>query len=159
MDWFIYNLVGDVLIHYWYKVQCNFFGYVRNKKQKGLITNALLWAHDILDTNVLPCPNGEDIAFVASINHLGKVWTIHAPTSKLLQCDCPLEAQDIVCKHVMKVFKMLHPNIKDGSIVRETGTLHGVAQGGAISKHNSLECGLGNDDTKITTTKIWFFCY
>jgi hypothetical protein len=59
----------------------------------------------------------------------------------------------------MKVFKMLHPNIKDGSIVREIGTLHGVAQGGAIPKHNSLECGLGNDDTKITTTKIWFFCY
>jgi hypothetical protein len=48
----------------------------------------------------------------------------------------------------MKVFKMFHPNIRDGSIVREISTLHGVTRGGAILEHNNLECGLGNDDTK-----------
>ncbi len=42
---------------------------------------------------------------------------------------------------------MLHLNIPDGSIVREIGTLHTVAQGGAIFKHNNHECNLGNDDT------------
>jgi hypothetical protein len=48
----------------------------------------------------------------------------------------------------MKVFKMLHPNIGDGSIVRETGTLHRVTQGGAVPKHNSPNYGIGDNDTK-----------
>jgi len=72
MDWLIYNLVGDVLIHYWYGVQCKFFGYVKNKKQEGIVANALLQARDLPNTNVLLCLDGEDIAFVAFTNHLGK---------------------------------------------------------------------------------------
>jgi len=66
------------------------------QKQENIVVNALLRAHDILDMNVLLCPNGEDITFVASTNHLGKVWIIHAPTSKWSQYDCPLATQDIV---------------------------------------------------------------
>jgi hypothetical protein len=62
MDWLIYNLVGDVLIHY----------YVKNKKQEGIVANALLQARDLPNTNVLLCLDGEDIAFVAFTNHLGK---------------------------------------------------------------------------------------
>jgi hypothetical protein len=63
-------------------VQCKIFGYVRNKKQEGIVASALLQAHDILDTNVLLRPYGEDIAFVASTKHLGKVWIIHVSISK-----------------------------------------------------------------------------
>jgi hypothetical protein len=48
----------------------------------------------------------------------------------------------------MKVFKMLHLNIGDGSIVRKIGTLHRVAQSVAIPKHNSHECKFGDNDTK-----------
>jgi hypothetical protein len=114
MDWLIYNLVGDVLTHYWYGVQCKMFEYVKNLKQEGFVARALLRIHDILDTNVLLHPDGEDVAFVASTNHLGKVWTIHAPTSKWRQCESPFAAQGVVCKHLMKVFKMFHPNIGDG---------------------------------------------
>jgi hypothetical protein len=32
----------------------------------------------------------------------------------------------MICKHVVKVFKMLHPDVKDGVIVHEAGTFHGV---------------------------------
>jgi hypothetical protein len=67
----------------------------------------------------------------------------------MAECDCPLVAQGIVCKHVVKVFKMLHQNIGDiGSIVREIDTLHGITRGGVIPEHNSLKCGFGDDDTK-----------
>jgi hypothetical protein len=48
----------------------------------------------------------------------------------------------------MKVFKTLHPNIGDGSIVRETSTLHGVAHGGAVPEHNCCIYGIRNNDTK-----------
>jgi hypothetical protein len=47
----------------------------------------------------------------------------------------------------MKVFKILHLNIGDGSIVREIGTLHEVVQGSIVPKHNSPKCRLGIDDT------------
>jgi hypothetical protein len=90
MDWFIYNLVGDVLTYYWYGVQCKKIGYVRNKKQKGIVTSALLWACDIPNTNVLLPLDGKDIAFVASTNHMGKVWTVHALASKWLNVIAPL---------------------------------------------------------------------
>jgi hypothetical protein len=109
---------------------------------------AFLQAHDIPYTNVLLHPNEEDIAFVASTNHLGKMWTVHALASKWWQCESPFVAQGIVYKHVMKVFKMLHPNIRDGSIVRETGTLHKVTLGGVVPKHNSLNYGIGDNETK-----------
>ncbi len=63
--------------------------------------------------------------YVASINHTPKlVWAIHVPSSRWPQCDCPLAKQRIACKYVMKVFKMLHPNILDGAIVKDMGTFH-----------------------------------
>jgi hypothetical protein len=49
----------------------------------------------------------------------------------------------------MKVFKMLHPNIGDGLIVREIGTLHGVARGGVVPKHNSFIMGLKTMTPKV----------
>jgi hypothetical protein len=76
--------------------------------------------------NVLLHPNGEDITFVASTNHLKKMWIVHALTLVWPYCHYPLEAQAIICKHVMKFFKMLLPNIGGGSIVKEIGTSHGV---------------------------------
>jgi hypothetical protein len=48
----------------------------------------------------------------------------------------------------MKVFKMLHPNIGDGSIVKKIGTLHAVARGGVVLQHNSPNYGIGYNDTK-----------
>jgi len=69
LDWLILHLVGDDLTHYRYDVQCKFFGYVRNKKQEGIVALAMLSVRDIPYSNVLSCPSGEDIAYVASINH------------------------------------------------------------------------------------------
>jgi hypothetical protein len=35
----------------------------------------------------------------------------------------------------MKVFKMPHPNILNGAVVRDTGTFHGVNKGPTTTKH------------------------
>jgi len=59
---------------------------------------------------------------------LGKMWIVHTLALEWPKCDYPLATRGIICKHVKKIFKMLHPNIGDGSIVRETNTLHGVVQ-------------------------------
>jgi hypothetical protein len=78
MDWLIYNLVDDVIIHYWYGVQCRIFSYVGNKKQENIVINAFLWACDISDTNVPLRPDGEDIA----------ICGIHQPHGKSVDHTC-----------------------------------------------------------------------
>jgi hypothetical protein len=83
-------------------------------------------ASNIFDSNVFLCHDGEDIAFVTSINHTPKVWKIHAPSYEWSQCSYPFAEQGITCKHVMKVFKMLHPNIPNIAIVKDMGTFHEV---------------------------------
>ena len=128
MDWLIYHLTGDVLTHYWYSVQCKAFGFVRNKKQEGIVASAIIRANDIPDTHVLICED-EDVAYVGSVNNRPKVWTIKCPNSEWAQCDCPVANEGMICKHTIKVFKMLNPGIEDGAIVREAGTRHGTERG------------------------------
>jgi hypothetical protein len=81
------------------------------------------------------CLDGEDIALVASTNHLPKVWILHAPTSKWPKCDYPIAKQGMICKHVMKFFKMLDLHIQDNVIVQKTNTFHGVQTGFAVNAH------------------------
>jgi hypothetical protein len=109
--------------------------WVCEKKKKGILASIMLNARDILDSNVLLCPYGEDIAYVTSINHTPKVWTIHSSSSEWPQCDCSLVEQGVDYKHVMEVLKMLHPNIHDGAIVGDTGTFHGVNKGSPTIGH------------------------
>ncbi len=45
--------------------------------KKNIITSTMLRAQNIPNSNVLLCFDGEDIAFVTSINHTPKLWTIH----------------------------------------------------------------------------------
>ena len=125
MDWLIYHLMGDVLTHYWYGVQCKAFGFIRNTKQEGIVVTAIIRANAIPDTNVRICLD-ENVAYVASINNRPKVWTIHSPDSEWAQCNCPIAREGMICKHTLKVFKMLHPNVDDGHIFREAGSKYGV---------------------------------
>ncbi len=97
--------------------------------------NAIIKACDIPNTNVMLHPDGENIALVASTNHPPKVWTIHNLTSKWPQCNCLFTTQGIIYKHVMKVFKMFHPHILNGAIIRKTCTLHGVHRGPTLDGH------------------------
>ena len=125
MDWLIYNLTGDVLTHYWYNVQYKAYGFIRNNKHEGIVAFAIIKANDILDTNVLICMD-KDVAYVGSVNNRPKLWTIKRLDSEWAQCDCPVAKEGMICKHTVKVFKMLHPGVDDGVIVCEVGTKHGT---------------------------------
>ena len=48
------------------------------------------------------------------------------PEFRMAQYDCPIASQGTICKHVVKVFKMLYSDIEDGVIIREAGFLHCV---------------------------------
>jgi hypothetical protein len=125
MDWLIYHLMGDVLTHYWYGVQCKAFGFIRNTKHEGIVVTAIIRANAIPDTNVRICLD-ENVAYVGSINNRPKVWTIHSPDSEWAQCSCPIACEGMICKHTLKIFKILHPNVDDGHIFREAGSKYGI---------------------------------
>lgn len=83
--------------------------------------------------NVLICMD-EDLAYVGSVNNKPKIWTTHAPNSEWAQCNYPITKEEgMIYKHIMKMFKMLHPNIDDGVIVCEAGTTHDVDQNTPMS--------------------------
>jgi hypothetical protein len=64
----------------------------------------------------------------------------------------------------MKIFKMLHPNILDGAIVKDTGTFHGINKGPPTARHmvcddlpdQQLDIDPKNEDVSILemTTSI-----
>jgi hypothetical protein len=85
----------------------------------------MLRAQNIPNSNVLLCLDGEDIAFVASINHTPKLWTIHTPSSEWPQA-IPICTRNCMQTYIMKVFKMLHPNILNGAIISDMGTFNSV---------------------------------
>ena len=88
----------------------------------------------------------EGVAYVASVNNRPKVWTIHAPDSEWAQCNCPIAKEGMICKHIVKVFKMLHPHVDDGTMVLEAGTKHGVDRATLMSQSFT---GLSQPSTHI----------
>lgn len=146
MDWLIYYLVGNVVTNYWYDVQCKVFGFIQIKKHKGIVCSVIIRAHAILDANILICPNG-DITYLGSMNNKPNMWTIYSLESKWAQCDYPIAWEDMIYKHIMKVSKMLHPDIKDGVIVREARILHCVDCYTPMSKcYSTLSHGASHGD-------------
>ena len=130
MDWLIYHLIGDVLTHYWYAVQCKLYGFIKNRKAEGIVAGAVLRAREIPDDYVSIYPDAQDIALVVSVNNYPSVWTVTCPDSVWAQCDCPLGKRGNICKHCVKVFKSLHPDVEDAFIIRHAGTLKGTIESG-----------------------------
>ena len=121
MDRLIHHLVGDVVTYYWYNMQLKEYWFIRNSKE-FIVVSAIVRAREIPDDYVWLYPEGEDIAHVGSMNHEGKVWIVYCPDTEWAQCACSIGT----CKHTMKVFQLLHPDVEDGFIVKHSGTIHGV---------------------------------
>jgi hypothetical protein len=130
MDWLVYHLIGDVLTHYWYGVQCKLYGFIKNRKAEGIVAGVVLRARQIPDDYVSIYPEDKDIALVMSVNNYPAVWTVTYPDSIWAQCNCPMGMCGNICKHAMKVFKCLHPDVEDAFIIRHAGTLKGTIEAG-----------------------------
>ena len=88
-----------------------------------IVVSAIIRTNKILGNNVLICMD-EGVAYVTSANNMPKMWTIHALNSEWAQCHCPIVKKGMICKHIVKVFKMFHPHVDDGIMVLEAGTKH-----------------------------------
>ena len=65
VDWLIYHLVKDVLIHCWYAVQCKIYGFINNVKAEGIVASVVIRALNIPDKHV-SISEEAFVAYVAS---------------------------------------------------------------------------------------------
>lgn len=79
IDWLIYQLTEDVLTHYWYAVQCKFYGFLPNKHVEQIVANVVLRAKMIPDHYVKLELDRLDLASVTFVNNYHEVYTVLAP--------------------------------------------------------------------------------
>ena len=129
VDWLIYHLVKDVLTHYWYAVQCKLYGFIKNGKAEGIVASAVMRAAEIPDEHVRICEE-EDVAYVASQTNFPEIWAVMSPNSDWANCNCPLGQRGNICKHVVKVFRMINTEVEPADIIRYAGSLRGTIAAG-----------------------------
>jgi hypothetical protein len=110
-------------------VQCKLYGFVKNRKPEGIVVGAVLRTREIPDNYVFMYPDEKDVTLVISVNNYPAVWTVTCPNSTWAQCDCPMGMRGNICKHQVKVFKLLYPKVEDVFIIRHAGTLKGTMEG------------------------------
>jgi hypothetical protein len=99
IDWAIYALVGDVLIHYWYNALWQSHGFVINKKQIFFVINVVIKAKMIPDSCVTLPSTPFGVALVMSKKHPPNKYWVHNPKSKWASCDYPWAQHGNICKH------------------------------------------------------------
>ena len=104
----MFHLIGDMLTHYWYGVQCKLDGFVKNRKLEEIVIGVVLRAREIFDNYVFMYLEEKDVPLVISVNNYPAVWTVTCPSSTWAQCDCPMGMRGNICKHHVKVSKLFY---------------------------------------------------
>ena len=130
VDRLVHELTGEVLTHFWYQNLRKHFGFVINKRQEQIVIQTLLKARNIPDSNVALRIEEGAPAMLCSCTKPNVVYTVFNPTSEWAFCTCSQANRGYICKHKLKVFRMLRPNVQEGSIARLCGSLQGTVHGG-----------------------------
>lgn len=130
VDWLIHQLTGDVINRYEYQDFRKEHGFISNKKERALALSAIVQARKIPDDRVrLPVCEGHP-ALVQSVSRPHLVYAVHNPSTQMAVCECIHSQKGSICKHQVKVLRMMRPDLAEGRIARTLGTLHGTARGG-----------------------------
>lgn len=125
-----YNLVGDILLHYWYSALQKNNGFVMNEKHEQLVINVVLKAQMIPNSCVtLPTTNFRD-GLCYTQKHPHKRYWVHNLESKWASRDCSCGQCGNICKHQVKVLQLLHSELVAGTIAHYCGALKGNVEGG-----------------------------
>lgn len=126
-----------------------------NKKHKRIVASVVLRAWEIPNHYVYVYTKGLHITFVISVNNYLYVYTVVLLDKDYIQCNCPLAERGNICKHAVKVFKMLHLVISDGYIVRVVVTLHdSIATGTNCTIIDSFGTGRLLQGSRIEEQKL-----
>ena len=87
-------------------------------------------AHNILDSNVIFLTEEGAPAILCSCTKSNVMYIVFNPTSEWACCSCSQANKGYICKHELKVFRMLRPHIEEGSIARLCGLLQVTVHSG-----------------------------
>ena len=93
------------------------------------MANAIIRAEEIPEEHVMICEE-QDVAYVASQTNFPAIWVVTSPNSDWAHCNCPLGMRGNICKHVVKVFRIINTEAQPADIIRYAGTLRGTIQVG-----------------------------
>ncbi len=116
VDCCVHQLLGDVLLHYWYKSLKKNWGFVPNKKQEQFVIIVILHARDILNNCVIFLEDGGGYAIVTSLKHENVNYKVYNPKSEWAYCECLQSQRGNICKHQIKVLMFFHPYLTKGTI-------------------------------------------
>jgi hypothetical protein len=63
-------------------------------------------------------------------------YAVHNPNMEWAICECVQSQNGNICKHQVKVLRMMRPNLAEGKIARHLGTLKGTSRGGVAELLN-----------------------
>ena len=130
VDWLFHELIGEVLTHFWYQCLRKRFGFMINKWQEYIVVGALMKACNIPDINVmLPTEDGAP-TIVRSCTKPHMLYIVFNPGSEWACCTCSQANRGYICKHKLKVLRMLKPDVEEGSMAQLCGSLKGTFHGG-----------------------------
>jgi hypothetical protein len=138
MDWLIHQLIHDVIMKYEYNQYLKESGFILNKKAERLVINSVLQSLKIPDSCVsLPTEAGQ-LALVTLSKRPHVRYAVYNPDTEWASCECVYAQKGNLCKHQIKVLRMMKPELADGTIVKVCGTLYGTRVGGVSALRRPL---------------------
>lgn len=83
---------------------------------------------------------------VTSKTKIQKWYWMYNPREEWVACDCPHGMKGSMCKHQMKVLRMMHPNLVEGKITIYCGSMKGTASDGLQNMFGIVETGYNTID-------------
>ena len=106
-------------------VQCKLYGFIKNSKAESNVASTVLRAREIQDEHVSIDKFGE-VAYIASQTNFPSIWCITSLGTDWTHCTCPLGMRGNICKHVVKVYKMMNWHVQDAIIICYVGFFCGT---------------------------------
>jgi hypothetical protein len=129
VDWLIHDLTHNVIMKYEYNQYLKDSGFISNKKAEHLVINSILQSLKIPDSCIsLPTVEGQS-ALVTSSKRPHVEYAVYNPDSQWACCECVHSQKGNLCKHQIKVLRMMKPKLANGTIIKVCGTLYGMRLG------------------------------
>jgi hypothetical protein len=130
VDWLIHELTHDIIMKYEYNENLKESGFVSKKKAECLVINSVLQSLKISDSCVsLPTEAGQPM-FMTSSKRLHVKYAVYNPDTQWTCCKYIHSHKGNLCKHQIKVLRMMKPELANGVIVKVCRTLYGTILGG-----------------------------
>jgi hypothetical protein len=107
--------------------------FISNKKAERLVINSVLQSWKISDSCVLLPAEAGQPALVTSSKRPHVRYAFYNPDTQWACCECVHAQEGNLCKHQIKVLRMMKPELANGTIMKVYRTRYGIRLGGVLA--------------------------